>query len=1148
MRLHLPKTLLAAVLAACAALPTWAETQYGWKDGAPAVSTDSGATWTNISYTDGGAASAGTLTVSGDDSAYAYTSNVAITNISAAEKDVKITASASKDFLRSGTSIGNSLYLTGNRFENGTNNLGNLNVITDDNGNKTAGFTSVYIVGAQLYAAMNSNVSLSSKYFLGAGASSYSDALRLDGGGTITFDKAVTLVGDASVSRADGTGKVVFKGLDTNGRTFSINGSQKVEASGVVGGGHIILSGANSTLKLSGNNIVGTLINAGAVTIGGTYTGSTITQTTDNATLALEDGSVVNIDRLYIHRVFSNSEQEGVQSYGEKQYILATGGSVSTSGTVSFRLNGVDAGGSLSDGNYVTTGTYYYYNILSNTTKSYTQVVADIETDSSVVDAINVQGTLTGVNDTTLGHGILGDGTVQIDADMSLNYLDFCRKGYDFTGSINVLGTLNGLGTTGTSARTITGSGLVKIAGTIDYSAQTFLDTFSGTLEIADGGFMKIGNTTGKFSQLSSIKVTEGGKFGAWSNVANSQTANVDKLLQLAGGTLTTLGGALDYSGAIQVTKDSFLSPDGSNALTVSGDITNASGARITSIGTVTLAGAVTLGDITVQSGSLNLGKVSGAAYAAKDISVGDVTVNAGATFSVGYTKGTVESVSLAAGAKLRYYDNTTPLITEASDTTTIKNLIVSAAATLQADWKGTLNISELTGSGGLSLRKDYNSGAFYLNVDTIKDYSGTISAPTSNGSLMTVTIGGANISDAASTATVSADVTLASGFTKKGEGTVSFTGTTNATDITVSAGSLKLNGYYFTLNGTMDISNGKVVNTANGTLNAGTDQKIEAPLKLGANGKVVISGGSLENDGFTYTKTDTKSASGTNDASLALSEGSTSGSLKVFEGNLVVTNATMTKTATDPKGIGIALDNVKLVLGADTASTTLSGTLTQKLSGVSVASGATLNVENTRATFGSVSVAGTLNMAAVDLDIDEVVLAGGTLTVSGGKVIKTQSLSLTATSGSVMTGSLTLKDGAGMSFNVAGLTGADGEAAICTLTGSLTLGSNVELHLLNLGMLEKGKSITLFTGVTGFTYSGATSVATLSDDDVSTGTVNVDASEIFGNVDRGFFTLNYDGNNVILTASSNVPEPTTATLSLLALMGLAARRRRRKA
>ena len=131
------------------------------------------------------------------------------------------------------------------------------------------------------------------------------------------------------------------------------------------------------------------------------------------------------------------------------------------------------------------------------------------------------------------------------------------------------------------------------------------------------------------------------------------------------------------------------------------------------------------------------------------------------------------------------------------------------------------------------------------------------------------------------------------------------------------------------------------------------------------------------------------------------------------------------------------------------------------------------------------------------------------------------------------------------MSFNVAGLTGADGEAAICTLTGSLTLGSNVELHLLNLGMLEKGKSITLFTGVTGFTYSDADSVATLSDDDISTG---VDASQIFGNVDSGFFTVKYDGNNVILTASSNVPEPTTATLSLLALMGLAARRRRRKA
>ncbi|MGN1309655.1 MAG: hypothetical protein ACI4XO_07410 [Akkermansia sp.] len=217
MRLHLPKTLLAAVLAACAAPPTWADTQYGWINGAPAKTGDSGDLEV-ISYTTVSDTPSGSITVTTDGASYTLRSNNLV-SFDATGKDVKFTGPTNENnFLRGTTqSKANSVWLTGGRYENGTNYLGNLN-----------GITYVYITGAQLYAAMDSNVSLSSNYFLGAGDSNYSNTLRLDGSGTITFSNAVTLVDNASVTREAGTGKVVFNGLKTGGNTFSINGSQKV--------------------------------------------------------------------------------------------------------------------------------------------------------------------------------------------------------------------------------------------------------------------------------------------------------------------------------------------------------------------------------------------------------------------------------------------------------------------------------------------------------------------------------------------------------------------------------------------------------------------------------------------------------------------------------------------------------------------------------------------------------------------------------------------------------------------------------------------------------------------------------------------------------------------------------------------------------
>ena len=110
------------------------------------------------------------------------------------------------------------------------------------------------------------------------------------------------------------------------------------------------------------------------------------------------------------------------------------------------------------------------------------------------------------------------------------------------------------------------------------------------------------------------------------------------------------------------------------------------------------------------------------------------------------------------------------------------------------------------------------------------------------------------------------------------------------------------------------------------------------------------------------------------------------------------------------------------------------------------------------------------------------------------------------------------------------------------TLSGALTLNGSLEMHSMKLmatdymhwNNIDKDGVLTLFKGVT----------------DVAGFIDGADASTVFTNLGTGDFTLKYnaDGGIVQMVANRAVPEPTTATLSMLALAGLMARRRRRKA
>ena len=147
-------------------------------------------------------------------------------------------------------------------------------------------------------------------------------------------------------------------------------------------------------------------------------------------------------------------------------------------------------------------------------------------------------------------------------------------------------------------------------------------------------------------------------------------------------------------------------------------------------------------------------------------------------------------------------------------------------------------------------------------------------------------------------------------------------------------------------------------------------------------------------------------------------------------------------------------------------------------------------------------------------------------LTVSG-----TALLSGTAT----LNTSLTMMDGATLEMNNLDA-GAVTLSGALTFSGSVAMGENLQAIVNELN--SWGESVTLFTGLTD--------VVSLPSTLTSAGDM-VLASEVFSNVQNKQAYISYQViNNVGSLMVVNVPEPTTTALSLLALCGLAARRRRK--
>ncbi len=185
-----------------------------------------------------------------------------------------------------------------------------------------------------------------------------------------------------------------------------------------------------------------------------------------------------------------------------------------------------------------------------------------------------------------------------------------------------------------------------------------------------------------------------------------------------------------------------------------------------------------------------------------------------------------------------------------------------------------------------------------------------------------------------------------------------------------------------------------------------------------------------------------------------------------------------------------------------------------------------------------------TVMQQAAGLNLDELVVASGK-TVSaytGTEASATAEANVTVSkraafgAGAVLNANLTLAAGTTLEVGVDGLT----MGSTLTLNQGLTLGADT---LSRVQGLSVGESTTLFRGVDGLTL-GKTSYTSITTED------SMLASPWFTNLTGDQYVLTYTGTDngslSITMMSAAVPEPTTATLSLLALAALAARRRRK--
>ncbi len=1236
MRLHLPKALLAAVLAACLA----------WPAGATGYTASCNNNGTEIKCSsDGG------------------TTKVALTVPTTGDT---LTFDVSAGYLfdaRSGTAeehtIAANLVITQLKMTNGYSG-----------GGTTAWY---YFTGSVSGSGEITRTSAQNSlgFSFSGDMSEYSGNITINGGGGTPaegrdYDNILKL-GAIQVGKSGAAGSI------------TINDNSKLQLAGTTIWGNVTsvkteIGQGNTTFRGNLTNN-GTLTNDGTVSIYGTFNGNTITQSS-NAKLTLESGAIVNLDSLTSAFNLSNAGTSGLQTYS-KTWTLASGGAVDDKGAT-YKFSSSALTGSMTDGVFSTESVYNCYNIASGITQTYTEVTTAIGTNT--VDFINVLGELSELSG-SIATEIRGSGTLSMSAGAGEATIA-ADKLTGFTGDLVIH--------SGRFKEVQNGHVFSNV--TVEDGGQFYLagnGSYSGSVSIAGTGW-DASNDTAKAGALriglgatlsGPLTLTDDAVILVLSdNAQGTPRATITGNLNLNGHTLTVKGstGGLLFGtgvtigsgeGMVNIVADeALIGVNEGGSLSILKDFTG-KGLCSTGTGTITIGNGTDKVVTSVER--IELGDTNTAANTTT------LTVKANSILKITGTDNNGTN-----------YKTVSALLGEwnARTTATINGTLLSEAAALQAGDTGyTLNI----GSTGLVTAK---------GIQRAKSTNATIAVNLNGGSLIlgetgikaagvTSTSTGGVIGSYADTTTIASGLSLTSGtttidtskYTINTDNTVTVGENATGSTITINgiisgSGTLKVSGGgILVLNGnntytnetrlsggeiqagnanafgtgklivdgdssisgtatiadfidvsnnaTLTIKGGSAITLSNSTANkgmwiaSGSSVALESGASitgynvtvsyLNANSELAAEGAdggqfgtcghnhenaitikesaiSLANGAVLRNKLDGGTVSSTGNTKIGwLENNSTYGggsisSLEVTSGTLDVASVlAVTKSATIAGTLSIG-EKATTAINSEREDGTASTIATLTGSGTLKATGGTTEATNASGFTGTLDAAGgNITASGGIASLTAVKATGGNITlqgaanlaltevvVSSGKTIlaftedsnyvnfSAQNVRVGEGGGSLI-GNLSINNNGTLTLNAVDGTSGTGLSLsypISTLadvgptstSGSLTLGSGLTLNLLNLD-LKQGQSLTLFSEVTGVTGI---------DDMVALKSGSLEANTVFTNLTAGDFNLSFDETShiVALVAQRDVPEPTTATLSLLALMGLAARRRRRKA
>ena len=447
--------------------------------------------------------------------------------------------------------------------------------------------------------------------------------------------------------------------------------------------------------------------------------------------------------------------------------------------------------------------------------------------------------------------------------------------------------------------------------------------------------------------------------------------------------------------------------------------------------------------------------------------------------------------------ATLRFVDGNKATAVQLTGTTQLDGNL-----NLTSQYDGAIRFHHLTGAGSLIASKD--SETFNLSIDSLADFTGSLSFTSKGGDPYNVTV---------NTGSAGADFTAIT-LERVNNGALNFTfnveGKTAFDELIIKTNSAVLN-----FNGEGEL----VVGTIDPKSTVGNQYNIASGLTLNLTGNMWLKNSYINLAEDATFKTGKLTVIGTGNES-SITRGAAGGVFSITDADHTIANSAVKITSDNATELKLKLTNSSLTnAGAGALTVTNAGnTLTEVH-----ATGGNISLQNVG--------------AALSLDVLEMA-TGKAVNVGFAENVADQGVTVSSTasllSDSSLNTSLTLLKGATLDMD--GTVSIDGALNI---TGALTMGDKLSAMLAEMSSWETPELV-LFTGVSSFNGAAVATEAELASNYFTGASGNM-------YVEYRVDDTNNVGSIVIINRMDAVPEPASATLSLAALMMLCARRRRRK-